>query len=110
MMSKRRIILWAYRPAPTCLPAQTWLPGTASVQSMHVKSVRGVSVFRSVFACVLRRTNIAHSSHPSHSFPTGVRFQEFALIALQEAAEDHLVHLFEDTNLETRVNASSSEV
>ena len=49
-------------------------------------------------------------SHPSHSFPTGVRFQEFALIALQEAAEDHLVHLFEDTNLETRVNASSSEV
>ena len=27
--------------------------------------------------------------------------QEAAIIALQEAAEDYLVHLFEDTNLET---------
>ena len=27
--------------------------------------------------------------------------QESAIIALQEAAEDYLVHLFEDTNLET---------
>ena len=35
------------------------------------------------------------------SFPNGVRFQEAAIVALQEAAEDDLVHLFEDTNLET---------
>ena len=35
------------------------------------------------------------------SFPNGVRFQEAAIVALQEAAEDYLVHLFEDTNLET---------
>ena len=31
----------------------------------------------------------------------GSIFQESAIIALQEAAEDYLVHLFEDTNLET---------
>ena len=102
ILSKRRIILWAYRPAPTCLPAQTWLPGTASVLSTYVQSVRGVSVFRVCVCMHMRQTNIAHSSHPSHSFPTGVRFQESALIALQEAAEDHLVHLFEDTDLEMR--------
>ena len=35
------------------------------------------------------------------SFPNGVRLQESAIIALQEAAEDYLVYLFEDTNLET---------
>ena len=35
------------------------------------------------------------------SFPNGVRLQESAIIALQEAAEAYLVHLFEDTNLET---------
>ena len=35
------------------------------------------------------------------SFPNGLRFQECAIVALQEAAEDYLVHLFEDTNLET---------
>ena len=31
----------------------------------------------------------------------GSIFQESAIIALQEAAEAYLVHLFEDTNLET---------
>ena len=55
MMSKRRIILWAYRPAPTCLPAQEWLPGTASVHSTCFgQSVRGVCVSSLCLQCVLR--------------------------------------------------------
>ena len=44
------------------------------------------------------------------SFPNGVRLQESAIIALQEAAEDYLVHLFEDTNLETIHVSLSSHV
>ena len=35
------------------------------------------------------------------AFSNGIRFQENAIVALQEAAEFYLVHLFEDTNLET---------
>ena len=35
----------------------------------------------------------------AQDFKTGLRFQEAALMALQEAAEAYLVGLFEDTNL-----------
>ena len=31
--------------------------------------------------------------------PSGIRWQSAAVLALQEAAEAYLVHLFEDTNL-----------
>ena len=34
------------------------------------------------------------------SFPGGIRFQEGAIVALQEATEAYLVGLFDDTNLE----------
>lgn len=33
------------------------------------------------------------------SFPSGVKWQSPAIMALQEAAESYLVHLYEDTNL-----------
>ena len=33
-------------------------------------------------------------------FPEGPRWQSQAVVALQEAAESYLVHLFEDSNLE----------
>ena len=33
-------------------------------------------------------------------FPEGPRWQSLAVVALQEAAEAYLVHLFEDSNLE----------
>ena len=35
----------------------------------------------------------------AHEFKTQLRFQQSAVIALQEAAESYLVSLFEDTNL-----------
>ena len=35
----------------------------------------------------------------AYNFKTDVRFQSFAVLALQEAAEAYLVSLFEDTNL-----------
>eukprot|EP00741_Cyanophora_paradoxa_P021651 tig00000241_g20897.t1 len=35
----------------------------------------------------------------STSFATGLRWQEHAIAAIQEAAENYLVHLFEDANL-----------
>jgi histone H3 len=35
----------------------------------------------------------------AHGFCTDLRFQSFALLALQEAAEAHLINLFEAANL-----------
>lgn len=43
---------------------------------------------------------IANDWATGSRFPTGVRFQSSAVVALQEAAEDYLTHLFEDSNLE----------
>ena len=43
---------------------------------------------------------IANDFGTGSSFGNGVRFQSAAVVALQEAAEDYLVHLFEDSNLE----------
>ena len=43
---------------------------------------------------------IAHELTSTETFPDGVRFQPAAILALQEACEDYLVHLFEDGNLE----------
>lgn len=35
----------------------------------------------------------------AQNFKTDLRFQSTAILALQEASESYLVHLFEDTNL-----------
>lgn len=44
--------------------------------------------------------DIANDIGTGSNFKNGVRFQSGAIMALQEAAEDYLVHLFEDSNLE----------
>lgn len=46
------------------------------------------------FARVVREV-----AHDFFSGDEGLRFQSVAILALQEAAEAYLVHLFEDTNL-----------
>lgn len=43
---------------------------------------------------------IANDQASGSCFPSGVRFQSSAVVALQEAAEDYITHLFEDSNLE----------
>lgn len=61
--------------------------------------------------CVVHSANQAASGS---SFPTGVRFQKDAIIALQEATEAYVVGLFEDSNLECihgkRVTVSPKDV
>ena len=47
------------------------------------------------FARLVRQVAQDHFARPGHQF----RWASEALMALQEAAEDYLVHLFEDTNL-----------
>ena len=44
--------------------------------------------------------SIANELASGSAFPYGVRIQANAFLALQEAAEDYLVRLLEDTNLE----------
>ena len=43
---------------------------------------------------------VANNIAAGTRFPEGPRWQSQAVIALQEAAEAYLVHLFEDSNLE----------
>lgn len=42
---------------------------------------------------------LAENRAPPSTFPNGIRFQMIAIQALQEAAEDYMVHLLKDSNL-----------
>ena len=48
----------------------------------------------------LTRRRSANDMAAGSWFAQGVRFQSAAVVALQDAAESYLVHLYEDTNLE----------
>ena len=75
-------------------------PGTVALREIRKYQKSTDLLMRKLpFARLVRE--VAKDLTTMGSFPTGVRFQENAIIALQEAAEAYLVHLFEDTNLET---------
>ena len=75
-------------------------PGTVALREIRKYQKSTELLMRKLpFARLVRE--VAKDLTSIGSFPNGVRFQESAIIALQEAAEDYLVHLFEDTNLET---------
>ena len=75
-------------------------PGTVALREIrkYQKSTE-LLMCKLPFARLVRE--VAKDLTSMSSFPNGVRLQESAIIALQEAAEAYLVHLFEDTNLET---------
>ena len=75
-------------------------PGTVALREIRkYQKSTDLLVRKAPFARLVRE--VAKDLTTMGSFPTGVRFQENAIVALQEAAEAYLVHLFEDTNLET---------
>jgi histone H3/H4 len=74
-------------------------PGTAALKEIRKYQKSFDLLIRKLpFQRLVRE--IANEEAASSRFPDGVRFQSGALSALQEAAEDFLVHLFEDANLE----------
>lgn len=71
-------------------------PGTRALQEIR-KYQRNTSLLirKLPFARLVREIANDHFARPGMEF----RWQGSAIEALQEAAEDHLVHLFEDSNL-----------
>ncbi|KAG8713955.1 centromeric DNA-binding histone H3-like protein cse4 [Ceratobasidium sp. 428] len=51
------------------------------------------------FSRVVREVAESMTTQSGGGYPSGLRWQSSALLALQEATEAYLVHLFEDTNL-----------
>ena len=73
-------------------------PGTVALRDIrkYQKSTE-LLIKKLPFARCVREVSTDHAS--MSSFPHGVRFESSALLALQEAVEDYMVHLYEDTNL-----------
>ena len=70
-------------------------PGTVALREIRKYQKSTELLMRKLpFARLVRE--VAKECTSMSSFPNGVRFQEAAIVALQEAAEDDLVHLFED--------------
>mmetsp|Transcript_35247 Transcript_35247/g.69158 ORF Transcript_35247/g.69158 Transcript_35247/m.69158 type:complete len:137 (+) Transcript_35247:246-656(+) len=71
-------------------------PGTRALQEIR-KYQRSTSLLirKLPFARLVREIANEHYARPGMEF----RWQGSAIEALQEAAEEHLVHLFEDSNL-----------
>ena len=78
------------------VPAQNktfkYRPGTAALKEIrHYQKRTAVLIRKLPFQRLVREI--------AQDFKTDLRFQGAAMMALQEAAEAYLVHLFEDTNL-----------
>ncbi|KAK9380683.1 histone-fold-containing protein [Kockiozyma suomiensis] len=70
-------------------------PGTVALREIRKYQKSTELLMRKLpFARVVREV-----AHDFFSGDEGLRFQSVAILALQEAAEAYLVHLFEDTNL-----------
>ncbi|KAG0633345.1 histone-fold-containing protein [Tuber brumale] len=85
--------------------ARRWKPGTRALREIrqYQKStdllIRKLPFARLVREIALDYTNAAHLNGLGGSGVDDLRWQSTAILALQEAAEAYLVHLFEDSNL-----------
>ena len=74
-------------------------PGTVALREIrHYQKGTDLLIKKLPFSRIVR--HIANEIASGTSFPTGVRAQHAAVMALQEGVEAYLVGLFEDTNLE----------
>lgn len=74
-------------------------PGTVALREIrHYQKSTDLLIKKLPFSRIVR--DIANEIASGTSFPTGVRAQHAAIMALQEGVEGYLVGLFEDTNLE----------
>jgi len=73
-------------------PPRRWRPGTRALREIRrfQKSTK-LMIRKLPFQRLLREI--------AQDYKNDIRFQSSAILALQEAAEAYLVHLFEDTNL-----------
>lgn len=75
-----------------------WRPGTVALREIRRYQKSTELLIRKLpfqrFVREIANELVSMSLHPS-----GIRWQSAAVLALQEAAEAYLVHLFEDTNL-----------
>lgn len=79
--------------------ARRFRPGTVALREIrHFQKTTDLLIRRLPFARVVKEVA---NEFISHEFAEGVglRWQSNAILALQEAAESFLVHLFEDANL-----------
>ncbi len=73
--------------------------GTVALREIRQQQRKTDNLIRKApFQRMVRKSSEEQAS--MGSFPNGVRFQSSAVAALQEAAEDYLIHLYEDSNLE----------
>ena len=84
---------------PVKKPRRRHRPGTVALREIR-KFQRSTDLLmrKAPFRRLVRK--IADEMASGISFPNGLRFEPAAFLALQEASEDYLVHLFEDANLE----------
>lgn len=74
-------------------------PGTVALREIrHYQKSTDLLIKKLPFSRIVR--HIADVLASGTSFPTGVRAQHAAIMALQEGVEGYLVGLYEDTNLE----------
>ncbi|KAF7313211.1 Histone-fold-containing protein [Mycena kentingensis (nom. inval.)] len=74
-------------------------PGTVALREIRKYQKSTDLLLRKLpFARLVREIAVEMTTDYNH-FATNVRWQSIALLALQEAAEAYLVHLFEDANL-----------
>ncbi|RPB00100.1 histone-fold-containing protein [Choiromyces venosus 120613-1] len=92
-------------PVPAKPTTRRWKPGTRALREIrqYQKStdllIRKLPFARLVREIALDYTNAAHLNGLGGSGVDDLRWQSTAILALQEAAEAYLVHLFEDSNL-----------
>ena len=84
---------------PAVKKKRRFRPGTVALKEIRRYQKSTELLIRKLpFQRLIRE--LANEVASGSRFPEGVRFQAAAVNALQEASEDYLVHLFEDTNLE----------
>ncbi|KAG0300098.1 centromeric DNA-binding histone H3-like protein cse4 [Dissophora globulifera] len=100
--SKKRTTVRAGDPIPPVKPRR-YKPGTIALREIRQYQKSTDLLIRKLpFSRVVREIadeQISAMSYTGPNQPVGLRWQGAALLALQEATEAYLVHLFEDANL-----------
>ena len=74
-------------------------PGTIALREIRIQQRKTDNLIKKTpFNRMVRKS--AETQASMSAFPSGVRFTPDAIAAVQEAAEDYLIHLYEDSNLE----------
>ncbi|BGP24189.1 histone H3 [Rhodotorula toruloides] len=85
---------------PTQRKPRKYRPGTRALQEIrHYQKGTDLLLRRLPFARLVREIAMEFLAEDEEGNAPGLRWQSSALLALQEATEAYLIHLFEDSNL-----------